>query len=35
MGPLVNRPLTTAAAGGIAAMIIVLNVYLLWTTFSG
>src|SRR6201987_1984558 len=35
MGPLVNRPLTTAAAGGIAAMIIALNVYLLWTTFAG
>jgi manganese transport protein len=35
MGPLVNRPLTTAAAGGIAAMIILLNVYLLWTTFAG
>jgi manganese transport protein len=35
MGPLVNRPLTTAAAGGIAAMIIALNVYLLWATFAG
>ena len=35
MGPLVNRPLTTAAAGGIAAMIIALNVYLLWSTFAG
>jgi len=35
MGPLVNRPLTTAAAGGIAAMIIGLNVFLLWTTFAG
>jgi manganese transport protein len=35
MGPLVNRPLTTAAAGGIAALIIALNVYLLWATFAG
>jgi manganese transport protein len=35
MGPLVNRPLTTAAAGGIAAMIIILNVYLIWSTFAG
>ncbi len=35
MGPLVNRPLTTAAAGGIALMIIALNVYLLWATFAG
>ncbi len=35
MGALVNRPLTTAAAGGIAAMIIALNVYLLWATFAG
>jgi manganese transport protein len=35
MGPLVNRRLTTAAAGGIAAMIIALNVYLLWATFAG
>ncbi len=35
MGPLANRPLTTAAAGGIAAMIIALNVYLLWATFAG
>jgi manganese transport protein len=35
MGPLANRPLTTAAAGGIASMIIALNVYLLWTTFAG
>jgi manganese transport protein len=34
MGPLVNRRLTTAAAGGIAAMIIALNVYLLWATFA-
>ena len=35
MGPLVNRRLTTAAAGGIASMIIALNAYLLWTTFAG
>jgi manganese transport protein len=35
MGPLVNRRLTTAAAGGIAAMIIILNVYLIWSTFAG
>jgi manganese transport protein len=35
MGPLVNRRLTTATAGGIAAMIIALNVYLLWATFAG
>jgi manganese transport protein len=35
MGPLVNRRITTVAAGGIAAMIIALNVYLLWATFAG
>jgi manganese transport protein len=35
MGPLVNRRLTTAAAGGIASLIIVLNVFLLWSTFAG
>jgi manganese transport protein len=35
MGPLVNRGLTTAAAGGIASLIIVLNVFLLWSTFAG
>jgi manganese transport protein len=34
MGPLVNRRLTTAAAAGIAAMIIALNTYLLYTTFA-
>jgi len=33
MGSFVNRPLTTAAAGCIASMIIVLNVYLLYATF--
>ncbi len=35
MGGLVNRRTTTAAAGGIAATIIALNVYLLWATFAG
>jgi manganese transport protein len=35
MGPLVNRRLTTVAAGGIAAVIIALNGYLLWATFAG
>jgi manganese transport protein len=35
MGPLVNRRLTTAAAGCIAAVIIVLNVFLLVSTFAG
>jgi manganese transport protein len=35
MGPLVNRRITTVAAGAIAAMIIALNGYLLWATFAG
>jgi manganese transport protein len=35
MGPLVNRRITTVAAGGIAAMIIALNAYLLWATLAG
>jgi manganese transport protein len=35
MGALVNRRATTAAAAGIAATIIALNVYLLWSTFAG
>jgi manganese transport protein len=35
MGPLVNRRITTVAAGGIAAMIIALNAYLLWAIFAG
>jgi manganese transport protein len=35
MGPLVNRGLTTAAAGLVTVMIIVLNVYLLYATFAG
>jgi manganese transport protein len=34
MGPFVNRPLTTAAASGIATTIIALNVYLLYHTFA-
>ena len=33
MGALVNRRATTVAAAGIAATIIALNVYLLWSTF--
>ncbi len=33
MGSLVNRPVTTAATSGIAAVIICLNGYLLWATF--
>jgi manganese transport protein len=35
MGALVNRPLTTAAAGTVAAAIIAMNVYLLGATFLG
>jgi manganese transport protein len=35
MGALVNRPLTTAAAGAIAAAIIAMNGYLLCVTFLG
>jgi len=35
MGSFVNNRLTTAAAGGIATVIIVLNVYLLYVTFLG
>jgi manganese transport protein len=34
MGALVNRRVTTAATSGIAAVIIALNVYLLWATFT-
>jgi len=30
MGSLVNRPATTAATGGIAALIIVMNAYLVY-----
>jgi manganese transport protein len=33
MGPLVNRPLTTATTGVIAAGIIAMNIYLLAQTF--
>ncbi|MGA3154877.1 MAG: Nramp family divalent metal transporter [Streptosporangiaceae bacterium] len=35
MGALVNLRVTTVAAGSIAAVIIVLNVFLLWATFAG
>jgi manganese transport protein len=35
MGPLVNRPATTAIAAGIATLILALNLYLLWETFFG
>jgi manganese transport protein len=35
MGPLVNRRATTVTTAGIAALIIALNVYLLWTTLFG
>jgi manganese transport protein len=35
MGGLVNRPLTTAAAYGVGALIIALNAYLLWQVFTG
>jgi manganese transport protein len=35
MGPLVNRRVTTATAGCIAAMIIGLNAYLLYSTLAG
>jgi len=34
MGVLVNRPLTTAAAGVVAAMIVALNLFLLVDTFG-
>jgi len=35
MGSLVNRPVTTALTSGIAALIICLNAFLLWVTFTG
>jgi manganese transport protein len=35
MGALVNRPLTTAAASVVAALIIALNVFLLFETLVG
>jgi Mn2+/Fe2+ NRAMP family transporter len=34
MGPLVNRRLTTVAASAIAAVIVVLNAFLLLQTFG-
>ncbi len=35
MGSLVNRRLTTATAWALAGLIIALNLFLLWTTFTG
>ncbi len=35
MGPLVNSKITTILASGVAGLIVVLNIYLLFTTFSG
>jgi manganese transport protein len=35
MGALVNRPLTTAVAWIVAGLIIALNLFLLWETFTG
>lgn len=35
MGRFVNHRLTTAAASTIVALIVLLNVYLLWLTFTG
>jgi manganese transport protein len=35
MGPLANRRITTAAAGLVAALIVAMNVYLLYRTFTG
>ena len=35
MGPLVNRPLTTAVTGAVAVLIIGVNGYLLWTVLAG
>jgi manganese transport protein len=35
MGPLVNRRTTTVAAGVVAALIVALNVYLLWQILAG
>jgi manganese transport protein len=35
MGALVNRPATTAVASVVAALIISLNVFLLYETFTG
>jgi manganese transport protein len=35
MGPMVNRPITTAVAWLVAGVIIALNMFLLWQTFTG
>ncbi|TLN01704.1 divalent metal cation transporter, partial [bacterium] len=35
MGVLVNRKITTILASGVAGLIVVLNIYLLYTTFTG
>ncbi|WP_435207906.1 Nramp family divalent metal transporter [Micromonospora sp. bgisy143] len=35
MGNLVNHPLTTAAASGVAALVVALNVFLLWQVVAG
>ena len=35
MGALVNRRLTTAVTAGIASVIIVLNIFLIYVTFAG
>jgi manganese transport protein len=35
MGALANRRVTTIAAGVVAALIIALNLFLLWQTFAG
>ena len=35
MGDMVNRPLTTVVASTVAAMIVALNVFLLYQTFAG
>jgi manganese transport protein len=35
MGPLVNHPVTTVAAGLVAALIVALNLLLLYDTFFG
>ncbi len=35
MGPLVNHKITTILASGVAGLIVVLNIYLLYTTFTG
>ena len=35
MGTLVNRPLTTVAAAGAAALVVALNLFLIWQIFFG